>query len=102
MTVLCVSCGRGVRPKRTLAADYPGLLCAGNRGECSACTTKRVRIARDERILMSANVGRPSPTFYSAEPPVRECCLKCRRGTRAFGVLPCGYALNCKCHRREP
>lgn len=32
--------------------------------------------------------------------PRTSCCAKCRRGTRAFGELPCGYLLNCPngCH----
>lgn len=32
------------------------------------------------------------------EPRLRDCCAGCRRGTRAFGVLPCGRALRCRCH----
>lgn len=109
MTVLslvkeCVECGRGIRPKKSHATDFPGLMAAGNRGECSACTTRRTRILRKERRAMGASYGRSALPGYVPEPPVRECCIKCRRGTKQHGVLPCGYALNCPngCHRREP
>ncbi len=27
--------------------------------------------------------------------PVARCCSRCARGTRAFGVLPCGYPYGC-------
>lgn len=27
------------------------------------------------------------------------CCAKCRRGTLATGLGPCGYAGKCQCHK---
>lgn len=35
--------------------------------------------------------------------PRRECCIRCRRGTKEHGLTPCGYALNCPtgCHERD-
>lgn len=27
------------------------------------------------------------------------CCARCRRGTKAFGEIPCGYDGFCACHQ---
>lgn len=48
---------------------------------------------------MSVNGGVFAPESQERE-RVRACCAKCRRGTKQFGLLPCGFALNCDCHRR--
>jgi hypothetical protein len=54
-------------------------------------------------------VKRPLAPPYAPEtrervrPRVTPCCAACRRGTRGFGDLPCGYDLNCPndCHGRQ-
>jgi hypothetical protein len=54
-------------------------------------------------------VKRPLAPPYAPEtrervrPRVTPCCAACRRGTRGFGDLPCGYDLNClnDCHGRQ-
>jgi hypothetical protein len=34
----------------------------------------------------------------ATEPAATPCCARCRRGTPAYGALPCGMDLNCRCH----
>lgn len=52
---------------------------------------------------MSINGGFPAPETLPAV-RVRVCCARCRRGTKQFGELPCGYGLNCPngCHDKRP
>lgn len=40
-----------------------------------------------------------APTTHPHDEPDRQCCARCRRGGKQHGVMPCGYALNCNCHR---
>lgn len=38
------------------------------------------------------------------EPPVvkpNPCCAKCRRGSKAHGLFPCGLKYACPCHDRK-
>lgn len=37
--MICVTCGRGMRPRHTHAADYPGLTTPGARRMCFTCYT---------------------------------------------------------------
>lgn len=35
----------------------------------------------------------------TTDKPESPCCARCRRGIRAYGILPCGYNRDCPCHR---
>lgn len=48
---------------------------------------------------MSINGGYYSPGTYAREEQPT-CCSRCRRGMPGMQG-PCGYSLNCGCHRRS-
>lgn len=49
----------------------------------------------------SANHGVFVPPAMPREEPPSQCCARCRRGIKEFGVLPCGYDGECKCHKKK-
>lgn len=52
----CASCGCGLRPKRALAADYPGTVKNFKRGMCKTCYMREAPV----RITPCSVCGRPT------------------------------------------
>lgn len=66
---------------------------------CKPCDTMRKRAYAARDLVPADFDGAAFDAKHAIRPtPADACCARCRRGTRAFGVWPCGFNRECACH----